>query len=233
MFRRSPRIGLSLAAILLAGWVLAGPVSASSGAVRVSGLSLAGIPQHGGLLGNPGAPVRMVYFDDPQCSYCERWQANVLPTLVGRYVRTGKLQILWLGYPFLGPDSGRAVRFILAAGLQNHLWEALDDVLANQRRENSGWLTPALLEGIGSSIPGLDLRRVFAAANSRAVLRAALAERRLAIKIGLRGVPSFLLGVRGRPLRYLSFSGYTPAAFTGPISALLRRVGIAGRVRSR
>jgi predicted DsbA family dithiol-disulfide isomerase len=232
MLRRSLRIGLSLAAILLAGWALAGPVSASP-AVRLSRLSLAGIPQHGGLLGSPSAPVRMVAFDDPQCPFCELWQAKVLPTLVGRYVRTGKLQILWLGYPFLGPDSGRGVRFILAAGLQNHLWEALDDLLANQRRENSGWITSTLLAGIGSSIPGLDLRRAFTTANSRAVLREVLAERRLAIRIGLRGVPSFLLGLRGGSLRYLSFSAYTPAAFTRPISALLRRTGIAGRAGSR
>jgi Thioredoxin len=94
---RSPRRAMAMATLLLTTWALTGPVSASTAAVKLSSLSLAGIEQHNEMLGRPTAPVRMVYFDDTQCPFCEEWHRNVLPTLIKRYVRAGKLQIQCAG----------------------------------------------------------------------------------------------------------------------------------------
>jgi protein-disulfide isomerase len=213
--------GLLLVAGLLAIWALAGPVSASRAAVRRSPLSLAGVPQHNEVLGSSVAPVTMVYFDDPQCRFCREWHTGVLPTLVRRYVRTGELQIHWEGFSIIGPDSVTGVRFILAAGLQNHLWDVLDDVLANQREENSGWLTPPLLEQVGTSIPGFNVPQAIAAVWSRTVANELSTGERLGRRWRLRGVPSILLGRRKHGLRLLNVNALTPAEFTRPIARLL------------
>jgi protein-disulfide isomerase len=219
-----------LATILFASWALAGRASASTATVKLSSLSLVGVEQHNEMLGSPTAPVRMVYFDDTQCPFCEEWHRNVLPTLIKRYVRTGKLQIQWRGFPVVGPDSVKGERFVLAAGLQDHLWDVLDDVFANQGAENSGWLTPALLEQIGSSIPGFNVPRAMADTGSQAVSQEAHADSQLGRKRNLQGVPSFLLGRRGQALRLLTVNSLTPAEFTGPITRLLHRRGATRRL---
>lgn len=218
----STRVGLWLVPVLLALWTLAGPVSASQAAVRRSSLSLAGVPQHDEVLGSPVAPVTMVYFGDPQCRFCREWHTRVLPTLVRRYVRTGKLQIRWEGFSVIGPDSVTGERFILAAGLQDHLWDVLDDVLANQEEENSGWLGPPLLEQVGASVPGFSVPQAIAAVRSRTVADELSAGERLGRRWRLRGVPSILLGHRKHGLRLLNVNALTPAEFTHPIARLLK-----------
>jgi protein-disulfide isomerase len=201
--------------------------------VKLSSLSLVGVEQHNEMLGSPTAPVRMVSFDDIQCPFCEEWHRNVLPTLVKRYVRTGKLQIQWRGFPVVGPDSVNGERFVLAAGLQDHLWDVLDGVFANQGVENSGWLTPALLEQIGSSIPGFNVPQAMADAGSRIVSQEAHADSQLGTRRNLQGVPSFLLGRRGQALRLLTVNSLTPTEFTRPITRLLHRRGTTRRLRSQ
>ena len=66
---------------------------------------LRGIPQHGTTLGSPNAPVRLVEYADLQCVYCGAWARDVFPTLVRRYVRTGKVQLEFRGLAFVGNDS--------------------------------------------------------------------------------------------------------------------------------
>src|SRR5690349_18702280 len=86
---------------------------------------LAGIPQRPTVLGRPGAPVTLVEFADLQCPYGGLWARATLPTLVQRYVRTGKLRIDFRGLAFVGPDSKTALRVAHAAGAQNRLWNVV------------------------------------------------------------------------------------------------------------
>ncbi|HEV3070926.1 MAG TPA: hypothetical protein VGY76_05820 [Solirubrobacteraceae bacterium] len=124
-------------------------------------------------------------------------------------------------------------RFVLAAGLQDHLWDVLNDIFANQGAENSGWLTPALLEQIGNSIPGFNVPQAMTDAGSPAVSQEAHADSQLGRKRNLQGVPSFLLGRRGQALHLLTVNSLTPAEFTGPITRLLHRRGATRRLRSQ
>jgi protein-disulfide isomerase len=202
----------------------AAPVVAAS-LIKSSKLSLAGIPQHNETLGSPRAPVKMLYFDDPQCPICLDWHTKVMPALVRKYVRTGKLQIQWHGFAVIGPASVTGERFIAAAGLQNHLWNALDDIMANQGQENSGWLNTSLLEQVGSSIEGFNVDATMAAASSPTITQELSTDLRQGERYGVEGVPAILYGRRGGPLKYLEFTEYTPADFEGPINRLLRNAG--------
>ena len=64
-----------------------------------------GIPQDGATLGNPNAPATMVEFVDLQCPFCAEYTRDALPTIVKRYVRTGKLKVELRPVAILGPDS--------------------------------------------------------------------------------------------------------------------------------
>lgn len=184
-------------------------------------LSLKGITQHNKLLGNRDAPVRLVIFSDPQSPLSRLWQVRVLPALVKKYVRLGKLQIEWRAFTVLGSASLAGEDFIAAAGRQNHLWDVLDDVMANQGEENSGWLNRSLLETIGSVIPGFDVTKAVSVAGSRSVAQEIVSDEHMGQRYGLVGVPFVLLARRGRPLKPLDFGSYTPEAFEVRIHHLL------------
>src|SRR5437879_3381099 len=69
---------------------------------------LRGVPQHGVTLGKPNAPVTITEFADLQCPYCGEYTRGVFPTLVTRYVRTGRVKIVFRNTTALGPDSEKA-----------------------------------------------------------------------------------------------------------------------------
>ena len=176
-------------------------------------LSLAGIPQHNETLGSPSAPVRMLLFNDPQSPFSRIWQIQVLPALVRKYVETGKLQIQWHGFAVVGPASVAGDDFIAAAGLQNHLWNVLDSIMAHQGEENSVWLNRSLLEQIGASIKGFNTTKALSDADSPAIAQEIHSDVYEGEKDGIIGVPFIMMGRRGKPLKPLGFTDYTPTDF--------------------
>ena len=103
------------AAVALAAAAPPGRAAAPTGAAKVAAM-LRGIPQHGVDLGSPKAPVTLIEFADLQCPYCAQWERNALPVLIRKYVRPGKVRIVFIGMTFVGPDSAKAFSAALAAG---------------------------------------------------------------------------------------------------------------------
>jgi hypothetical protein len=124
----------------------------------------------------------------------------------------------------IGPASVVGERFIAAAGLQNRLWDVLDDVLANQGEENSGWLDSSLLEAVGASIPGFTVPAAVAAAGSPVITHEIAADVLQGERIGLEGVPYEELGRRGGRLRTLEAAEIEPSDYERPINKLLRAI---------
>jgi protein-disulfide isomerase len=182
---------------------------------------LDGLPQDGNELGSPDAPVTLVEFADLQCPFCQRWSSDVLPALIDQYVRSGQLRIVFRGIAFLGPDSNEAVRYAYSAGEQNKLWNVVDLAYRQQGPENSDWVTPELMRGIGEAVPGLDVAAYVSAIDSDAVgqeLDDAAAEAQAA---GIRGTPSFLVGPTGGQLAPLEYESLEAEAFTAKIDEAL------------
>ncbi len=149
--RRNLYIGVIGAVVLLAV-VLVGasvlssrnsssPKTASIPSAAATSKLLAGIPQSGGVLGNPKAPVTMQEFADIQCPGCDQYMTSAFPDIVRQYVRTGKVKVMWNGIAFIGPDSEKGLRYVNAAGKQNKLWNVAELLYRNQGAENSGWVT--------------------------------------------------------------------------------------------
>jgi len=211
---------LALAAILaLAGGASAHRTTLPAGAAQVAAM-LHGIPQHGTALGRSTAPVTLVEFADLQCPYCARWEGSVLPDVVRRYVRTGKVRIVFSGMAFVGPDSLKALRTVLAAGLQNRLWNVVALLYRNQGAENSGWFTDSLARRLGASVAGLSVARMLADRTSRAVDTQLGAAEQLAATARINSTPSLAAGRTGSSLHVLN--AIAPADVRAELDALLR-----------
>ena len=153
-----------------------------------------GVPQTLNVVGKTTAPATMIEFADLQCPFCRDYAVNALPALVDKYVRTGKVKFVFSGMHFLGPDSEKALRAVYAAGLQGHLWEALDLLYKSQGGENSGWVTDDLLRSVGASIPGFDTEKMLADMSSPEVDAAIAAADQQAQKASVNSTPTFFAG---------------------------------------
>jgi protein-disulfide isomerase len=183
---------------------------------------LEGIPQQGIALGSPKAPVTLTEFADPQCPGCAAASQQVLPELIQRYVRTGKLRILYEGQTFLGGDSERLLRLALAAAQQQKLWNVIELFYLNQGAENSGYATDSYLKAIAKAA-GLDPDATLAASQTSAVVPGMLAARKAFEASGFDSTPSFLLGRTGAPpsARFTANAAFDTAAIESDIQALL------------
>jgi protein-disulfide isomerase len=166
--------------------------------------------------------VTLVEFADLQCPYCAKWERNTLPVLVRKYVRPGKVRIVFAGVTFIGPGSLTAFRTVLAAGLQNRLWNVVELLYLNQGRENSGWLTTPFLRRVGALVPGLHVDAMLAARRSAAVEAQRAAASNLADAIGVRQTPSFAVGLTNKSLRPLEVMTLTPSGIEPMLDSLLR-----------
>jgi protein-disulfide isomerase len=165
-----------------------------------------GIVQDGVALGPADAPVTLVEFVDMQCPFCREFEVEVMPTLIEKHVRPGKLRIEMRGLSFLGPDSERGMRAVLAAGEQDQLFGLKALLFANQGAENAGWLSQDLVEAAGRSLPGLDVGRFVDDMSSGAVSEqlgdhAAEAERR-----GVNSTPTILVAKTGEEPQLVQLS---------------------------
>jgi len=194
----------------------ASPSSPVAGARETSAL-LSGVPQHGLTLGDPNAPIRVVEFADLQCPFCRDYALNTMPTLVNRYVRTGKVRMEFRSLAFIGADSVSAARVAQAAAQQDKLWNFVDLAYRNQGKEDSGWASDATLRRLVAAVPGLDADRAFAARDGAAVTDALKAAGTLATRSGVQSTPTFLVG-RGSRLKAVDAAGL-PAAITAAVGS--------------
>jgi protein-disulfide isomerase len=182
---------------------------------------LDGIPQHGLVLGSPSAPVTLVEFADLQCPFCGDWERGTLPTIVRKYVRPGKVKIEFRGLHFIGPDSEKALRAVLAAKPQNKLWDLLENLYEKQGTENSGWVTDDLIKRLAGSVPGLDVQRLLAERDSKAVTTEIAQNDQLANSIGVSGTPTFFAGRSNGKLAQVPLTSLKPAGIEPTLDKLL------------
>lgn len=159
-----------------------------------------GIPQHGNVLGKANAPVTMVQYIDLQCPICRAFETEIMPTIVPRFVRTGKVRVVSKPIAFIGPDSVTGRAAALAAGRQNRFFEFAQLAYANQGSENSGWLDDNFIRAAYASIPGLDAAAAEKARNERSISQEADQFESQATADHVTGTPTILVGKTGGTL---------------------------------
>jgi protein-disulfide isomerase len=182
----------------------------------------AGIRQRGAVLGSPMARVTLVEYADVQCPYCAEWARRTLPYVVDRYVRTGRVRLVFRGLAFLGSDSVLGLRAVVAAGEQNKLWPLLEELYERQGYENSGWVGEQLDDAV-AAVPGLDQRRLDRVANSAATARALARNAHAAQLAGVGGTPSFQIGPTSGALRLIKLQSLGPEGIAPALDASLAR----------
>lgn len=218
---------LVVAAILIAR---SGADEPSAGATDSSGVvgaaettaMLDGIPQSGGVLGARGARVTLVEYADLQCPFCRDYALAVVPTLVDRYVRPGKVRLEVRLLRFLGPDSDRAARAAVVAGRKRRQWNFIDLFYRNQGDEGSGYATDEFVRRLGAAIPGIDSAALIADAGAPEVERELVAAEAAAEASKIESTPTFEI-VRGdAPPKRLNVTSLEPQVFTQALDAALK-----------
>lgn len=153
----------------------AGSKAANADANAVTNL-LAGIPQHGNVLGSPTAPVTITEYADLECPVCDMFAlptnrntsegnagSGYLDQLISQYVRTGKAKIVYRSLETAtgnGPNSSMWAQqqaSAYAAGLQSKAWNYIETFYYEQQPETSQYVNSAFLQGIAKQIPGLNV----------------------------------------------------------------------------
>jgi protein-disulfide isomerase len=196
-------------------------VNALPGATDVRSL-LKGIPQNGLVLGSPAAPVTMVEYIDLQCPFCQRFETQAAPSLINRFVRTGKVKIEARPLAFIGPDSIRGRNAMIAAGLQAKAFNFAQLLYDNQQTENTGWLDDRMLAAAAKSIPGLNPKLLFSVRNSSGVKAQATLIDSKAQADGINATPTIFVGKSGAKPKLVKLSSPTDgAAVANAIQAAL------------
>jgi protein-disulfide isomerase len=183
-----------------------------------------GIPQNGLVLGNPKAPVTMVEFADLKCPVCREYTLSAFPTLVNRYVRTGKVKMVLQLQHFVGnqnDDSQHAAEMALAVAKQNKLWNFADLFYYNQGDETTTYVTDPFLRRIAAAVPGLQVNQALAARSNPAIAQQLSQSSNEFDTAGFTGTPSFAVGKTGGTLSPINYNSFDVSQFSGPIDKLL------------
>jgi protein-disulfide isomerase len=217
---------LVAAAALAAVVVAAAAVASSSGGQPAAPVAtpalFRGIPEHGGVLGDPRAPVTLTEYVDLQCPVCAAAARETLPRLVRDYVRTGKAKLDVRTLSFIGPDSERAARFAAGAAEQRRLWPFLEAFYAAQGPENSGYVTDEFLRRVAAAA-GVDADAALATANGAAAqqrLDRASADAR---RLGIDATPTFTVARGDGAPQVLASGAHDARSLAAALDAELRR----------
>src|SRR3989344_2741224 len=110
-------------------------------------------------IGEANAPVTILYWLDFQCPFCRRFEKDVLPTIVRRYVEAGTVRIVFKDLPFIGEDSHEAAlvsHVIWELYPQNYFaWQ--EAMFESQDAENGGFGSrESIFALIAKEFPGMN-----------------------------------------------------------------------------
>ncbi len=167
-----------------------------------------GIAQNGNALGSPTAPITLQYFGDLECPICQKFTLGSLPTIIPRWVRTGKLRIEYrsLETATREPEVFKAQQVAAyAAGRQNKAWNFIETFYHEQGEEDSGYVTEKYLQSIASQVPALNLTQWTSDRSDPKLAQEVTADAEAAANAGFNGTPSFLIGHSGGAMKKLEY----------------------------
>jgi protein-disulfide isomerase len=194
--------------------------------VALVNATVGGIPQNGTVLGNPQAPVTLVYYGDLECPICKEFTLEALPSIIQKQVRTGKLKIEYrsLETATREPEVFKSQQIAaLAAGKQNKMWNFVETFYHEQGEEDSGYVTESYLQGLAQQVAGLNLTKWTADRAEPALANQVAADAQAANTLGFTGTPSFELSKSGEtPTKFEPGTFSDPAPYEAAIEKLAK-----------
>jgi protein-disulfide isomerase len=221
-------LGLAVVVVIVAvivssgnnGGTTTGHTTAGDG--RAATQQFAGLPQHGLDLGSPKAKATLVEFADLQCPFCREYNDGILPTVISRYVRTGKVRYELRMRSFLGNDSVRAAGAAAVAAQENRLYPFADLFYHRQQTENTGYVTDGFIKSVASAVGVNPTKAAQAADDPKSEPLVAAAEREAAT-LGSSGTPDFFLRLESGRFVPVQIQSLTPGAVTAAIDQALKQ----------
>jgi protein-disulfide isomerase len=141
------------------------------------------------VLGNADAPLTMIEFTDLECPFCREYATTGFDAIKKDWIDTGRLRYLARDVPIdTHVHSLMAARAARCAGDQQRFWEMRTALMKNANLLSADYILKT------ANALKLDAKTFTACASSTthdAGIQADLAE---AIKLGLRGTPTFVIG---------------------------------------
>ncbi len=185
----------NLACLIAGSGLLIGVISpAAEAQAPVSRAELVSVVEQdsGPTRGSADAPVVMVEFSDFQCVYCKKFWRDTLPRIEERYIRTGKLRLVYRHLALLGEPSILAAQAASCAHEQGRFWEFHDKLFGSEARL---LLTLGRLKRYAAGI-GVDEKVFGECLDSKKYAMLVSAETTIGRALGASGTPAFLLNGR-------------------------------------
>lgn len=179
-------------------------------------------------IGNANAPVVIALWSDFQCPFCKQFEVTTMKEIDEKYVKTGKVKIVFKDFQFLGKYSKTPGRDdSTTAGLYARaIWELYPEqyfpwreaLFNKQDDENGGFGDEASVQELTKTIAGIDAVKVTAQVKSKKIAYQKMLDddKAEAAKFGINGTPGFILGTQ-------TIAGAVPyEQFQTAIEALLK-----------
>lgn len=156
-------------------------------------------------IGDPDAPVKLVYYGDFQCPFCKRFETQILPALKEKYIDTGKAVFYFKNYQFLGPDSlsGGVASECLFSQVGDNLdvyWKWHAAMFERQDGENSGFGNAddikKLVKELNLASDGVEVVKFESCLDNRETEDEVLADLQEGQLDGVRGTPATFVNGR-------------------------------------
>ena len=145
------------------------------------------------ILGDPLAPITIVEFGDYQCHQCYNWFHNTKPMIMRDYIETGKVNLVFVDFAFLGKDSPKAAQATYCADDQNMYWEYHNSLYNSQESKiDSGWANSERLKAFAFNL-NLDMELFNECLDSEKYSKRVQYNSQQARDNGVRGTPGFFI----------------------------------------
>ena len=193
-------------------------------APEIPGLVGASVPTAGEpAMGSPSAKVTIMEVSDYQCPFCKRQVLQTFPQLDAEYIKTGKVQYMFVDYPIaqLHPTAARSHEAANCAAEQGKYWQMHMSLFTNPVAKDDAALIAQ------ARTAGLDAARLQSCLTSGKYTQAVQASVKRMEQLGIGGTPMVLIGLTpapGQPLKVVKFVyGAEPfSRFKAAIDSLLQ-----------
>lgn len=174
-------------------------------------------------MGSSSAKITVMEISDYHCPFCKRQTQQTFPQLVNDYVKTGKVQFVFVDYPIaqLHPAAARSHEAANCAGDQGKYWEMHVSLFNNPiAKDESALIAQAKALGLDMSA----FQTCLTSGRHAAAIQASVARME---QLGISGTPMTVIGLTpapGQPLKVVKYVyGAQPySAFKEAIDSLLR-----------
>ena len=145
------------------------------------------------ILGDPLATITIVEFGDYQCHQCYNWFHDTKPMIMRDYIETGKVNLVFVDFAFLGKDSPRAAQATYCADDQNMYWKYHNSLYTSQESKiDNGWASSERLKAFAFNL-NLDMDLFDECLDSEKYSKRVQYNSQQARDNGVRGTPGFFI----------------------------------------